>query len=128
MRYFFAFRPLDLATDGIAVKRLVNGLRGRPQIQKMNKIGIRIIDARTELQTQRPDIDVLDFAFLNSDCAGASSDSNSGTLSTSGSQWSENGSETRRWPVSQLLTRQKTMPFVRASPGAAVVYTSGSYP
>ena len=47
---------------------------------------------------------------------------------TNGSQWSEKGSETVRRPVSQLLTLQKTKPFVKHSPGAAVVRASGSYP
>ncbi len=35
-------------------------------------------------------------------------------LSTSGSQWSENGSDTMRRPVSQLSISHSTMPFERA--------------
>jgi hypothetical protein len=47
--------------------------------------------------------------------------------STRGSQWSANGSDTRRDPVSQLETRQSTIPFSSGTPGGAVVMTSGSY-
>ena len=42
-------------------------------------------------------------------------------LSTRGSQWSAKGNETILRPVSQLLTRQKTIPFVNMAPGGEVV-------
>src|SRR5882762_2298170 len=45
-----------------------------------------------------------------------------------GSQWSENGSDTRRRPVNQLLTRQNTRPFFSSPFGGEVVKTTGSYP
>ncbi|HEU0046638.1 MAG TPA: hypothetical protein VFQ43_03400, partial [Nitrososphaera sp.] len=42
-------------------------------------------------------------------------------LSTSGSQWSAKGNETILRPLSQLLTRQKTTPFVKLAVGGEVV-------
>jgi hypothetical protein len=42
-----------------------------------------------------------------------------------GSQWSEKGSETRRDPLIQLWTSQKTTPSVNRSPGGALVSTIG---
>ena len=49
-------------------------------------------------------------------------------LTPSRSQWSENGSETRRGPVTQLRTRQKTKPSVNLPFGPDVVSTAGSCP
>src|ERR1700677_2572083 len=47
---------------------------------------------------------------------------------TRGSQWSENGRETARRPVNQLLTRQNTRPLTRSFPALDVVKTHGVYP
>ena len=46
---------------------------------------------------------------------------------TSRSQWSEKGSETIRRPVSQLLMREETQASASSTPGAEVVYTTGSH-
>ena len=43
------------------------------------------------------------------------------------SQWSENGNDAKRAPVSQLFTRQNTIAFVSSSAGAQCVNTIGSY-
>jgi hypothetical protein len=49
-------------------------------------------------------------------------------LSNSGSQWSENGTDTMRRPVSQLFIWHSTMPFDSGIDGGEVVYTMGVYP
>jgi hypothetical protein len=60
-------------------------------------------------------------AFFNSSAMAAAL----AVLSSNGSQWSENGTDTIRRPVSQLFTWQNTMPFERGEDGGVVVYTTG---
>jgi hypothetical protein len=51
--------------------------------------------------------------------------SNCPVESTSGSQWSENGSDTILLPVSQLRIRQNTIPSLSSPVGGEVVKTTG---
>src|SRR5271157_1675301 len=60
-----------------------------------------------------------------SDCSHSENPATCSALLTNGSQWSANGNDTARTPVTQLETRQKTIPSCIASPGAALVSTKG---
>jgi hypothetical protein len=116
----FAFRPLNLAANRISVKFFVKVLERRAQIQQVNGIGFRVVDSFAELRTQRPDVDIFD-APLTQFFFRRREPQVEIFHSIDGSQWSENGIETRRLPVSQLLMRQKTTAFCDSSPSAANV-------